>query len=402
MFSKSAQKEYRNPHISWALFSVFMVGLNLRPAITSIAPVLKFIEIGDKLNALEVGLLTSIPLLIFVFLSNLVPSLFRSIGYSKAIMWSLVILLISFFFRYIHGTFPIFASMAIAGVAISIGNVLLPAYIKQEYTKHAGILTAIYTVSLYLGPALTAVATLPLMDFFKSWRLAIIFWGVLVFAAMPLWYPHVKTMNSNFYFNKKAKKSSNLNLWRDPLAWSVTLYFSILSMLFYTISAWLPTILANGSMSLNHASQMLSLVNISAIPFALFISIIVYKISSQVWVAVSGSILLILGLFGILISPSHLTVIWMIIFGVGHGTATGVAYSLPLLRSRSSNETAMLGGMSQSVGYTLAALGPATAGILCDLTHNWRQILLIILISFAVIQAIAGLFAGRSGRFVNN
>lgn len=411
----SNKKTHLLPSVYWAGVAVLLVGLNLRPAITSLAPVLKYIEADNGLSATVAGLLTSVPLIAFVTLSALVPVFARRIGYSRTIMYSLFILLGGFLLRIVPGSTPLFISMALAGVAITVGNVLLPAYIKHEYPGHAGSLTAIYTVSLYLGPALAAFATIPLMDAFGSWRLALLSWGAFVLLAVPFWWPHYRVpeqAHNRITEYKVSDASSDTRppashtttrgrkLWSDPLAWAVAAYFAILSVLFYTLSAWLPTLLVDQGMDITKASQMLSLVNLAAIPQALVISIALHRTASQVWAALAGSVLLLGGLLGILFGDINNMAIWMIIFGFGNGTASGVAFSLPLLRTRTSRQTAALGAMAQVIGYSFSATGPALAGILRDLTPYWSQILLSLLIAMVVLQAVAGWFAGRGNSFV--
>ncbi|HSY15097.1 MAG TPA: hypothetical protein VK816_03850, partial [Jatrophihabitantaceae bacterium] len=168
----------------------------------------------------------------------------------------------------------------------------------------------------------------------------------------------------------------------------------ILSVLFYTISAWLPTMLTNLGLISSTASRMLSVVNFAAIPCALIVSLLVTRTRTQIWATTAGSGLLLIGLLGIFISPTHLTLLWVIIFGLGHGTSTGVAYSLPLLRSRNARTTAELGGMSQTAGYLLAAVGPVGAGYIHDVTKGWEAPILILVI-LVITQLLCGLLAGR-------
>jgi len=83
----------------------------------------------------------------------------------------------------------------------------------------------------------------------------------------------------------------------------------------------------------------------------------------------------------------------MIVLGIGLGVEAGIGFSLPILRAVSPNQTAILAGMSQSVGYSVSAIGPVGAGALHDLTNGW-DIVLIGLIALVVIQILFGLVAG--------
>jgi CP family cyanate transporter-like MFS transporter len=392
------------PGIFFTILGVLVVGLNLRPAIVALAPVLDDIKLDHHLSAAAAGLLTSVPLMSFVLLSTFAPRFGRRLGYGRAILWSLILLFVGFGIRLIPSTAALFTGMAVLGVAITVGNILIPAYTKAEYPDYAGPLTAVYTVSLYLGPALAAAGTLPLMHILGSWQLAIAAWGLLAVIAIPIWWPHATQEHIDRRDGSSNAQSvsteARTKLWADPLAWAVTVYFAILSILFYTISAWLPTLLTGAGEDPTTASRMLSLINIAAIPFALGISLAVYRTKGQVWATTAGTVLLGAGLIGLLLSPTQGTALWMIVFGAGHGTATGIAYSLPLLRARNSSQTAALGGLSQTAGYSLSALGPVGAGALHDIVGSWKPILAI-LIGLVSIQFVAGLFAGRN-RFLRH
>lgn len=394
------------PPLYWAIAAVLLVGLNLRPAITTLAPVIGNIEHDLQLSAAAAGFLTSIPLIAFVLLSTRAPRFGRHFGFGRAIQISLITLMVGFCLRLLPGWVPLFLSMAVVGAAITIGNVLLPAYIKQKYAANAGPLSAVYTASLFLGPALAAAGTIPLADYFGSWKLAIASWGLLAVIAFPVWYPHARSSAREHAKTQNGTAAGQVQpsdagaLWQNGLAWSVTLYFAVLSLLFYTISAWLPTILADAGEDIEVASRMLSLVNIVAIPFTLAVALAVHKVGNHVWATTSGAVFVIIGLAGVLFSNGDYTILWMIVLGIGLGVEAGIGFSLPILRAVSPNQTAILAGMSQSIGYSVSAMGPVGAGAMHDTTNSW-EVVLIGLIALVAVQILFGLVAG-SDRHVDD
>lgn len=383
------------PSMLLALIGVFFVGLNLRAAITSVAFVLPQIRSDFALGATAAGLLTTVPLLAFVCFSMQVPRWGRKFGMSRLIFFAMILLGVGFAIRLVPVAAVLFLGMAVIGLAIAIGNVLLPAYIKARYPDHAGPLMGIYTVSLYLGPALAAAGTLPLARATGSWQVALLSWAILLLVAVPLWLPHLRGAPAGASAGAFRPAAALPQLWRNPLAWSVTIYFAVLSVLFYTVNGWLPTILQDRGSSGDLGGNVLTVVNFTAIPFALVVSILVARTHTQVWATLSGSLFLSVGLAGILFAPTSTWVVWAICFGIGHGTATGVGFSLAMLRTRTAEGTAALGAMSQTAGYTMSAIGPVGAGALRDLTGDW-EIVIWVLLAIVVAQAVAGIFAGRA------
>ena len=171
------------------------------------------------------------------------------------------------------------------------------------------------------------------------------------------------------------------------------------TLLFYALSAWLPTILLTTGMSPLQAGAMLSLVNIAAVPTALAMGILVNRTRQQVWATTVTSALLGAGMLGFLAVRAEAAILWMVLLGIGLGGGTAIGYALPLLRSPDVSTTAKLTAMSQTAGFLLCALGPVAVGALHDLTRSWTPALMV-LAALTVLQALAGIQAGRK-RFVH-
>jgi CP family cyanate transporter-like MFS transporter len=84
-----------------------------------------------------------------------------------------------------------------------------------------------------------------------------------------------------------------------------------------------------------------------------------------------------------------------VLIGVAGGAAISVALSFFGLRSQSSDEAAKLSGMAQSVGYLMAAIGPALVGFLHHALGAWT-VPLLMLIGITVLLFIFGMGAGRN------
>ena len=428
-----AQRAAR-PSMLIALLGIFFVGLNLRPAIISVAFVIPDIRSDLALGATAAGLLTTVPLLAFVLLSMRAPGWGRRFGLARTIFAALVILMVGFAIRLVPSATALFIGMAVVGVAITIGNVLLPAFIKARYPDRRGILMGVYTVSLYAGPALASGLTLPIARATGSWRIALLSWGILAVIALPLWLPQVGWVKlrpgtpaakvqltenggasgaaegagddsadaSGAASSAKAAPPAIAmsSMLRSPLAWAVSVYFAVLSVLFYTVNAWLPTMFLEQGRGENAGGEMLTVVNLVAIPCALAVSIFVHRTRSQVWATSIGSLGLGVGLTGMYFAPAHLGMAFAVLFGIGHGTATGIAFSLAMLRTRTVAGTAGLGALSQTAGYTCSAIGPVGAGALHDVLSGggvaqpW-SVVMAGLVALVVLQFLAGLWAGR-------
>jgi CP family cyanate transporter-like MFS transporter len=100
------------------------------------------------------------------------------------------------------------------------------------------------------------------------------------------------------------------------------------------------------------------------------------------------------GLLGCLYAPPGTVWLWAVVLGLGQGGSFAVALTLIVLRSTDMHVAAQLSGMSQSVGYMLAAIGPLTVGLLHDWTSGWNAVGSLF-IAISVATALFGIAAGR-------
>ena len=373
------------------LLGLVLVALNLRPALSSMAPVLGQVSEGLGLNASQAGLLTTLPVLCLGLFAPLAPVLARRFGSERVILGILATLALGIVVRSSLGATGVFLGSLMAGASIGIIGVLLPGIVKRDFPQHAGTLTGVYTMALCLGAAMAAGATVPLAQHFNdSWALGLGFWMLPALLAMLVWLPQARQGHG---LHKVAYRVRGL--WRDPLAWQVTLYMGLQSSLAYIVFGWLPSILIGRGLSPTEAGLVLSG------------SVIVQLVSSlsAPWLATRGkdqrlAIVLVMsgtlaGLFGCLYAPLSGLWGWAIVLGLGQGGTFALALTLIVLRSKDAHVAANLSSMAQGVGYTLASMGPFAVGLVHDLTGGWVAVGWI----FAVLGAgaiVFGLGAGRA------
>lgn len=373
------------------LLGLVLVALNLRPALSSMAPVLGQVSEGLGLNASQAGLLTTLPVLCLGLFAPLAPVLARRFGSERVILGILATLALGIVVRSSLGATGVFLGSLMAGASIGIIGVLLPGIVKRDFPQHAGTLTGVYTMALCLGAAMAAGATVPLAQHFDgSWALGLGFWMLPALLAMLVWLPQARQGHG---LHKVAYRVRGL--WRDPLAWQVTLYMGLQSSLAYIVFGWLPSILIGRGLSPTEAGLVLSG------------SVIVQLVSSlsAPWLATRGkdqrlAIVLVMlitlaGLFGCLYAPLSGLWGWAVVLGLGQGGTFALALTLIVLRSKDAHVAANLSSMAQGVGYTLASMGPFAVGLVHDLTGGWAAVGWI----FAVLGVgaiVFGLGAGRA------
>ncbi|MFS2157658.1 CynX/NimT family MFS transporter [Pseudomonas sp. Pseusp122] len=373
------------------LLGLVLVALNLRPALSSMSPLLGAVSDSLGLSGSTAGLLTTLPVLCLGLFAPLAPILARRFGSERVVLGILLTLAAGLVVRSSMGTAGLFVGSIMAGASIGIIGVLLPGIVKRDFPRQAGTMTGVYTMALCLGAAIAAGSTVPLSHYFdNSWAIGLGFWIVPALIAAMVWLPQAKQGHGAHHVAYRVR-----GLLRDPLAWQVTLYMGLQSSLAYIVFGWLPSVLIGRGLTPIQAGLLLSG------------SILVQLISalSAPWLATRGKdqrlgILVVMaltlgGLFGCLYGPLDGLWGWAIVLGLGQGGTFSLGLTLIVLRSRDSHVAANLSSMAQGIGYTLASMGPFAVGIVHDMTGGWDAIGWIFgVIGLAAI--VAGLGAGRA------
>jgi len=377
---------------------VIVVGSTLRAPITAVGPVI--LEITEQLNLtpLLVGLITTIPLMSFALLSVLAPKAAKRFGLENLLLYSMLFLALGLFVRSVGSVSLLFLGAALIGAAITIGNVLMPAFIKKEFPEKAGLITGFYLVSMNLTSALAVGFSIQIGQATGlGWKASIGIWGVLSLIAFLLWLPQIKKR-----IVSSTKDNSRLNskaLWKSRLAWQISILMGLQSFFFYTLAAWLPTVLQSWGMSAENSGWMLSYIQMGQLPIMLIGPIVAGKMKDQTPLMWVTFILLLLGLIGIIVWKTEFIIISVILIGVSLGLAYTLVTMFFILRTKHPSESANLSGMAQSVGYLIAATGPPLFGALYSLTNNWYVPLALLLVA-AVFLLTSGL-ASSKNRYVS-
>ncbi|GAA4727302.1 CynX/NimT family MFS transporter [Modestobacter marinus] len=370
--------------------AIVVVALNQRPAVVAVAPLLGELRADTGLSSALAGLLTALPVLCFGAFAPLAPRLARRIGLETAVAASLVLLAAGIALRLLPPVALLYAGSLVAGAAIAIANVLMPAYVKREFTRPGAVMGA-YSASLNVGAAAAAGLTVPIgAALGAEWRVALASWLVLAVAALALWLPVAGVRGTR----TTPPEASSWSLLRQPLARQVTAYLGLQSVQFYSFAAWLPTLLADAGVPVREGGLLLAASNVTGALGALLIPAAAGRMAAQRPLVVGVLAAYAVGLGGLLLAPASGTLLWVAVFGVAQGGGFALALTLIVLRSPSPLVAARLGGVAQCLGYLVASTGPVVLGALHDATSGWTWPL-VLLIALLAPMVWAGWGAAR-------
>jgi MFS transporter, CP family, cyanate transporter len=370
---------------------VFLVALNLRPALTTVGPLLP--QIGGEAGLSEgaQGLLGALPLLAFAAISPLVQHPARRFGVERTLLAALVVLAFGTALRSVLGDAGLWIGTAVAGSAIAIGNVLVPTIVKRDYRDHVSMATGVYSACITVGASIASAVAVPLSHA-AGWRGALAFWAVPALVVAVLWLPRAWKGGSAAE-PAQADPDMAVSVWRQPAAWLVTAFMGLQSTTFYVMVTWLPTVEMASGVPAGQAGVHLFVYQIVGVASGLAIPRLMRHGGSQVTAAVTASAPMVVGVAGLLLLPSW-SIVWAVVAGLGTGASLVVALTLISLRGRGQQGTTRLSGMAQSLGYLLAAVGPVLAGVLAENTGTWTASLVVVGV-LAVVQVGVAVAAGR-------
>lgn len=385
----------KNPKLATGSFllvaAIFLISMNLRPAITGVGPVLEFIRADTGLSAVFAGVLTSIPLAAFAFMSPWAAAIGAKIGMERAIFIALIVLAAGVLLRSAPSLFALYAGSVLLAAAIAVGNVLVPSLIKRDFPDRVGLMTSVYATTLATFASISSGIAVPLANALPGgWRGSLAVWFVPAIVTALILVPLLRNATKPL---AQPGAAATQSVWRSKLGWNVTLFMGLQSMSFYTVLSWLSSILQDQGYSPVNAGWITAMFPALGIPVGFVFPAMMARFKDQRAVSVFWSVIMLAGYVGMIFLPQF-TVVWVIVSGIALGFCFPLALAFFALRASDARQAAALSGMAQSVGYGIAAAGPVLFGGLHDWTRGWVAALWMLVIC-AALQALVGWSAGR-------
>lgn len=153
----------------------------------------------------------------------------------------------------------------------------------------------------------------------------------------------------------------------------VALTMGFQSMVFYTMVAWVPSILIDRGLEPTTAGYLLMLNQFSQVPMTFIFPIVASKLKDQRILVVIITILFLIGFSLFFTQSLVLLIIGIVIAGLAMGACFSLCMTFFSIRANTSEGSISLSGFGQSVGYLIAAIGPFLIGYLYDATGSWNS-----------------------------
>ncbi|WP_084766741.1 MFS transporter [Leucobacter komagatae] len=382
------------------ILALILVALNLRLAITSAAALLTLLTQAGALSPATVVLIPAIPTAVFAIAGVSTARIAARWGAERTVAVGMAMLVAGLIIRAIPLPAVVVLGTVIATGGLAVVNILLPAVVRAHFGRNISAITTVYSTSMSLGAATAAATAVPIAQAIGSPSLGLAAWALPALAGLAVWVlvmplARPKTVRETPLDSGNAPGAAEAPK-TQPLpagTWLLAGFFSIQSLLSYVIMGWLPSIATGAGLTAERAGLLLGIAMAVGVPATVLIVPLTrgpHRMRAGFALVGAASIT---GVLGFLIAPAAIPEVWAAFLGLG---MCAFPLALALIASLGSNaaEAARVSTTVQSIGYTVATLGPLGAGAMHQATGTWTPVLVLLLVGATAQVAVGVVLTG--------
>ncbi|AXF22260.1 MFS transporter [Burkholderia pyrrocinia] len=383
----------------WRLAAIVLVGLNLRPALAAVGPLLDMIQRATGIGDGAASLLTTIPILLMGLGALSARRLQRLTGIAGGVGLGVALIGLACVSRVgAQHAWLLLASACCAGVGIAMVQALLPGFVKAHFATRIGGAMGVYSTSI-MGGAVLASVVAPFAAARWGWLAALAGWALPAAVAALAW--PLASRGSDALATGPAS-ASHAQPSRSPRAWRLALFFGIATGAYTLVLAWLPPYYMRLGWSPTAAGSLLGGVTLAEVVAGLTISATIDRLPDRRPALHAAIASLFTGLLVMLAAPETLALPAALLLGAGIGALFPLSLIVTVDHAATPADAASLTGFVQGVGYLIAGLFPFAAGVvrqhLADLTPAWVAMECLCVALFALAAGFAPRLARRVAR----
>ncbi|QTO17180.1 MFS transporter [Burkholderia seminalis] len=383
----------------WRLAVIVLVGLNLRPALAAVGPLLDMIQRTTGIGDGAASLLTTIPILLMGLGALGARRLQRVTGIAGGVWLGVALIGLACASRIgARHAWLLLASACCAGVGIAMVQALLPGFVKAHFATRIGGAMGVYSTSI-MGGAVLASVVAPFAAARWGWLAALAGWALPAAVAMLAW-PLASRGGDGFAAGPVS--TSNARPSRSARAWRLALFFGIATGAYTLVLAWLPPYYMRLGWSPTAAGSLLGGVTLAEVIAGLTISATIDRLPDRRPALHAAIASLFAGLLAMLAAPDAFALPAALLLGAGIGALFPLSLIVTVDHAATPADAASLTGFVQGVGYLVAGLFPFAAGLvrqhLADLTPAWIAMACLCVALFALAAGFAPRLARQTAR----
>lgn len=366
------------------MLALVLAAINLRPGITSFAPLIERIAEELSLSRGLISLTTALPVLLMGLLAPLAPRLAVRFGLERAIALCMGLIGVALLLRLLgHNAVLLIVTAGLVGAGIAVAGPLLSGFIKRYFLERMGQTAAWYSLSMAIGGTIGVVLTAPATEAMgQDWTRGLALWAVPAVAAVLIW---MRLPNQ-----PETVSDSRAGLpWNEPRAWLLSIYFALQAGLFYALATWLVARYHEVGFSLLQSNAFFSGFMLIGLPSAFAMPWLAQRLGNRHWIMASCGVLATLCLALIALMPAWQPLLVCMLLGVALNGTFSLALISPMYEASTPLAVSRLTAMMLCTGYCLACLTPVLAGLGRDLAGDYRTPFLVLMAMAACMSLLA-------------
>ncbi|KAB0564960.1 cyanate transporter [Pseudomonas palleroniana] len=377
----------------WGLLVV--LGLNLRPILSSISPLLADIRQATGLSFQSSALLTSLPVICMGLVALVGVRLEARLGERRGIALGLIMILLACLARWLMGqASALLATALLGGAGVALIQALVPAMIKREFHHRVPVAMGVYSASLMAGGGLAALLSPVVATHFQQWQAGLGVWLLPAIAALLLW---------GFVPLGAARSATVIPTFkslRNRRAWLLAVYFGLVNCGYMSMVAWLPAYYQQLGWGVLPSGSLLAFMTLFQVSAALLMPVLAQRgIDRRPLLGIS-LLAQTVGYLGLLMAPQQFPHVWVALIGFGLGACFALSLLLTLDHHRDPRQAGQLAAFVQGVGFLINAISPWLTGWLRELTGTFVSawwVLAVTVVAMLVVTRVFSPATYRSG-----
>lgn len=380
------------------LGTIVAIGINLRPLLTSISPLMTTIRDATGLSFYGASLLTSLPVVAMGIGAFGAGALTRTIGETRGVALGLLAIALACAARSRASSgAALLATALLAGAGVAAIQALLPAVMKQRFHARVPLAMGVFSASIMGGGGLGASLSPWVSRATQSWQAGLAVWAIPACAALVCWWasnrrPHASDAATPPAFNQ----ADTVALWRTRRAWTLGLYFGIVNGGYTSLVAWLPAFYQQRGASVAASGSLLAGMTVFQAAAALLLPLAAASFRDRrPWLTLGLSAQLF-GLLGLIAWPDAAPLLWIGMAGAGLGGTFSLTLVTAMDHSADHRVAGELVAFTQGVGFIVAALAPVVAGLVRGWTGSFSAAWILLGGCVVAMLAVSWVFSPRS------
>lgn len=370
------------------LLLLVLFGINLRPFLTALGPVLDPLRADIGLDYRAAAILTTLPFVLMGLLAFCGNTLVRRYGERSCLAAALLLLMLGSIARTVAASSTmLIVTAGVAGAGVATIQALMPGLAKRWFPQRLSLAMGLYSAALVGGGALGALAS-TWLNGVGGWRLSLSVWAVPALLALVAWLGRAaSTPAAERCF---AAPVSIGRFFGNRRAWLLALYFGLTNSGYSSLVAWLPSFYRQQGMAAHAAGSLLAWMALFQAAAAFLVPMLARHGTDRrqaLWLVI---VVQAAGFAGLALVPQLEPWLWVAMAGFGLGGFFSLSLIVSLEHLPQAQAAGALTAFVQGIGFLVAASGPWLIGCLRDAggsfaTGWWLQ--LAVLAAMALLTA---------------